>query len=347
MLTDAQIRFRQSGLTATDMTIVSGENPWGSIAQVYDEKTMPAELLLERSVVSSSEALTGQVLEAALARRYAIDAAPADGRCLRIVQVKRTLQHPVHKWALATPDRYVFCLDKDVSAKLGHSRLIKDVQDGRRCDWMLECKLVGHRVMQAWDLSAHAEQDVDRVPSYVNVQVQWQMFVGEQDRVDVAALLGGTTFRTFEIRRDEQYIGALVRIGEAFWERVQSRRPPEPDGSEAYERFLDRVLPQRSSRLAAAPEGADRLARLYKDATRRSAEAKKEARGYVQALRSLAEGHVGIRSEAFQATWFAADGRSRCKLAGTGREPAPGDVGEVSEAPSQGLSGDRVRRRQG
>lgn len=343
MLTAAQIRMRQTGLTATDMASISGENPFGSPAKVYDDKTCPIAVLLDRSQRPTNESESGNVFESALARRYAMAAKPEPAKVLRVVQSRgKTYRHPTCEWALATPDRFVFCLDANASrlcvsnADLRRWLGTKDPAPERAHRWLLECKLVGPRMMREWDTSLDADEDADRVPSYVYVQVQWQMFVLDQPRCDVAALLGGTTFRHFRIDRDQPYIDALVKLGGAFWhDHVLARVPPPPDGSDsydrlqarlfpeipqppapppagvaeqAYQRMMRRLFPQRFDNLVAAPVGAEAVALQYRQAGRAAAEAKKQQRICLQTLKQIVAEAPGIRADRFQAAWSSARG---------------------------------------
>ena len=63
MLTDAQIRMRRTGLSATDMARLSGENPYGGPIDVYLDKTRTEDEALERSVAPDNRALTGQEIQ--------------------------------------------------------------------------------------------------------------------------------------------------------------------------------------------------------------------------------------------------------------------------------------------
>jgi len=335
MLTAAQIKMRQTGLTATDMASISGENPFGGPAGVYDDKTCPLDVLLERSQRPTNEAETGNVFEAALARRYCMAAAPEPGKVLRVVQSRhKTFRHPTCEWALATPDRFVMCLDR--GEQISHAGLVHGIWPEKYEKWLLECKLVGPRMMREWDTSLDADEDADRIPSYVYVQVQWQMFVLEHTRCDVAALLGGTTFRHFRIDRDQPYIDALVKLGDAFWrEHVLARVQPPPDGSasydrlqarlfpeppqppapapagvaeQAYQRMMKRLFPKRFDNLVPAPEGAEEIALRYRRARQAAKEANYQQKICLQTLKQIVAEAPGIRAERFQAFWASSRG---------------------------------------
>lgn len=308
MLSNAQIRMRHSGLTATDMARISGENPFSGPIQVYDEKTSPVELLLERSSVPSNEAMSGQIFEAALVKRYVAERTPS-GHRLRILQTRRTHRHPELHWAMATPDRFVFaeCLQLPPDKRLTRKAMNAAVA-ARRGPYLLECKLVGSRMAKSWDTTSADVLDADRVPSYVYVQCQWQMFVLGHARCDVASLIGGTRFHSFTLVRDEVFIRDLVKLGQAFWDRIKLREPPQPDGSQYYDRWLERRFPARARPLTKAPDGAEELARLYKEASKQVAAARAEQKRYGQALKNLIADCQGIASETFEAEWTTSRG---------------------------------------
>lgn len=300
MLSPAQIRMRRTGLTATDMSKLSGENPWGGPIDVWQAKREPEATALEKSVAPNNRALTGQLLEAAIAKRYVYEA--SRGSDLRIVQTATTYRHPQVQWALATPDRFIF--KRPASDRISQASLKQLLKKGSRADWLLECKLVGSRVAKAWNLKEGDEPDCDRIPPYVYVQVQWQAFVLGYDIVDVAALLYGSTFKSFRIERDEEYIRALVAIGEAFWTKnVEQGQPPPPDGSDGYSAYLQSKYPSFGTTFMAAPEGAGELAAEYVRFREAESEAKKEKVKRGQGLRVLLRDAAGMEGPWGRVWW--------------------------------------------
>lgn len=271
MLSVRQIKMRQGGLSATDMSRLSGENPYAGPIAVFEEKTMAIEELIERSKKPSDREMTGQILEAGAAKRYVYELAQKKVD-VRILRYKFTVRHPTVSWAMATPDRLVreVCISESVPA------------------WLLECKCVGSRTAEDWTTNPMGQEtDADCVPPYVYVQCQWQMFVCDYDRCDVAAFLGGTEFRMFRLDRDEEYIQALVKIGEKFWvENVQKRIPPEPDGTSKYSEYLSRrfPFPRRGVEIPSTDQ-IDALAAECVEWQRKESKAKREKDMRRQALK--------------------------------------------------------------
>ena len=59
----------------------------------------------------------------------------------------------------------------------------------------------------------------------------------------IAVLIGGNTFRYKRMERDEDLIRDLIAAEAEFWDRVQRRDPPAPDGTEATGRLLKALYP--------------------------------------------------------------------------------------------------------
>ena len=289
MLSLQQRLMRQTGITATDIVTIAGENPWRSTASVYESK-LASRAQIEKEAAEESKGpndrmLNGQVFEAALAERYCIDL-PAPVSVYLAPEV--TYRAADCEWAIATPDRFVYIGERDT--------MNRRLSAGEPADWLLECKLVGNRIVKGWNIDeAASDVDADRIPPYVYTQVQWQMRVLDYDRCDVAALFYGSTLRRFTVARDDDYIAALHDIAEDFWfNNVCKRVPPEPDGSWEYARFLDRLHPRQNDALVDAPEGAEALAQRYEDLRTAEKEAKLEKQRIGQVLQTMVGANLGI-----------------------------------------------------
>ena len=89
----------------------------------------------------------------------------------------------------------------------------------------LECKTTS--VYNKADLAG------GEVPTTYYVQCQHYMAVLGFDRMYLAVLVLNKGFYHFVIERDEAEIEALAKAEAEFWAKVQSRTPPEVDGSDA------------------------------------------------------------------------------------------------------------------
>ena len=84
----------------------------------------------------------------------------------------------------------------------------------------------------------------DGVPLPYQVQVQHQLFVTGRQWGSVACLIGGNDFRYYDIPRNDDFINEVMlpKLDE-FWHRVQTKTPPDIDGSEATREATRRLDP--------------------------------------------------------------------------------------------------------
>jgi predicted phage-related endonuclease len=148
------------------------------------------------------------------------------GRKLR--KCTQSIVHPSEPWASATPDFEVVDGGPDV----------EDV----------EVKMVGRYMVDEW---GDGEEDV---PADYYAQVTWQMWVRNKKRTHVAAVLGGTEFRMYEIALNHELLADLVGIGRDFHARhIVARVPPPIDGTDSARDFLHRRFPEHRLGMAPAP----------------------------------------------------------------------------------------------
>jgi len=304
-LSVAQLKMRRSGITATDLSAVLGENPWHKPIDVWLDKMGYTQLEKQ----SSEQSRMGQAFESAVAQHYKRTCCPG-GKFWRIFQPTYTQRSKILSWALATPDRYVFEYEFDGSHE-PYGKL-PSLEGGAH--HLLEVKLVGPRALDKWllrDDEADVETDADRLPSYVFCQVQWQMFVTGYNRCDVAAQLGGTSFRKFEVARDDMFIANAIDTANRFWvDNVIGKKPPEPDGSPSYKKYLNGAYEQKGVELAPAPPEAEAMARCYKEYCDKKAEADRARETYAQKLKKLIGDGAGIQGDWGKATWTTAAGKA-------------------------------------
>lgn len=144
-----------------------------------------------------------------------------------------TVVHPKHAWVSATPDFAVHGV--------------------RRVG---EIKCVG------WRSAGHWTTDEDGVPDYYRPQLEWQCEVCDADEADMAALIGGTDFRIYRIKRDREIGGMLLDIGAKFWrDHVEARVPPPVDGSDGARRMLAKLYPRNTGPVKKADNDVERIVR--------------------------------------------------------------------------------------
>lgn len=189
-----------------------------------------------------------------------------------------TVVHPLIPWMSATPDRAVY----------GQRRLV-------------EIKCVGHR--SAFDWGSGTED----VPDYYRCQIEWQMAVCDVEECDVAALIGGTDFRIYRIRRNVRLFDAIFAAAQRFWrEHVEANIPPPIDGSAGAKEMLAKLFPRDAPGvLKPATLDAEKLAGRLAAAREAKAKAEAEEALLENKLRESIGDAEGIIGSTFKATWKA------------------------------------------
>ena len=121
------------------------------------------------------------------------------GKQVRRRGMMRSCQYP---WMLASVDREV------IGEKAG-----------------LEIKTAGVDQAKYWG--------DDEIPDMYYLQCQWYMAVTGYDRWYIAVLIGGNDSRWAVVERNQEQIDILIQEGQRFWDMVQSKEAPEPDGSKS------------------------------------------------------------------------------------------------------------------
>lgn len=94
----------------------------------------------------------------------------------------------------------------------------------------VEVKWVGSHRIPAW---------ADGAPAHYIAQVQWGLAVSGLEIGYLFAELGGQDPRWYEVTATEAEREEMFERGAAFWNLVENRTPPEPDGSEATKRAIN------------------------------------------------------------------------------------------------------------
>lgn len=110
----------------------------------------------------------------------------------------------------------------------------------------LEIKTTGSHLAWKWEEGAPPEYEA---------QLQWQMFVTGAPRASIACLIGGQRMVWCDVERDEAIVGRLLESGQRFWDAVQARVPPEPDGTDASREALHALYPAMNPNSAVALGG--------------------------------------------------------------------------------------------
>lgn len=198
----------------------------------------PLELFLEkrerRASVAENEAMHwGKLLEPVIRDEYA-------SRTKRIVRVQpATLRHPKYKFMIAHLD---------------------GVTEDKR---VFEAKTARHG--EGWGIAG-----TDEVPHHYLIQVQHYLAVTGYAVADVAVLIGGQDFRTYEVPADAD-LQQLVIEGEAdFWSAVEKNEAPEPIfNAEGQLALMKRLYPGTDGSTLNATEEQVYWRQVHEDAQRR------------------------------------------------------------------------------
>jgi len=246
-LTEDQLRRRKTMITATDVRVLAGLDPYGlSPHDVWLSKcgdAPPFEVTEAMEIGNDVEPITLKHL----ARKRNIVLVPAT-----------TVVHPTIAHHGATPDA------------------LQPVADGEVPAYGAEVKAVGYRYSREWD-----PDDDEGFPDWVLPQITWQMHCTGASRWYVGAIIG-TTIGTWVVERVHmaEFEETLVELADRFWvDHVLPKKPPRLDASDGAYRMIKSLVGKGSNgtTLQASPE-AERAAAFYFEAQRelKAAEAKKQ-----------------------------------------------------------------------
>lgn len=190
-LTAQQLASRNDGIGGSDAAAAVGLSPYKTPYELWLEKTGRRE---PEDLSDNDRVYFGNLLEDVVASEF------ARRRNCRVQRHRATIVHPKHAILRAHIDR----------------RLI-GVREG------LECKTADLRMAARW-----GEEDTDDIPLEYWAQSVHYLAVTGFSAWHVAALIGGNTFRSYIVPRDEEAIEALISKELAFWDCVRTDTPPDP-----------------------------------------------------------------------------------------------------------------------
>lgn len=190
--------WRRGGLGGSDIAAVAGLSPFATPTTVYLEKVG----LLRDGGEEEDWQRMGRLLEPVIAGLFEEET----GRRVDHVRPQECVTHAERPWMRATLDGVVW------PNGIGDDKPFGPIEIKSTTRWASD-----------WG---------EEPPDYYQCQLQWQMAILDAERGWMAALVDGRRFRWWEVPRRQGEIDLLVSLGEAFWGRVQERRPPAVDGSE-------------------------------------------------------------------------------------------------------------------
>lgn len=244
---------RRKTVGASEVAAILGMSPWKSAYALWCEKT--------GAVVSdgaeSEWQRWGNILEPAICEEYSRQTGRAvidHGRYA--VRYSATCPH--------------------LSATLDREVVSRNDADGPGC---MDAKNTGAFKAKEWE---------DGAPLIYQVQVQAQMEVTGYRWGSLAVLVGGNTFHWCDVERNEAFITMMRRKVAEFWHLVETRTPPQVDGSDSTAEVLKRLYPKDSGEAVALPGEAgiwtdtiEECSREIKIAEERKTEAQNKLRAAI------------------------------------------------------------------
>lgn len=157
-----------------------------------------------------------------------------------------------------------------------------------------ESELVEFKTTGAWSAKELGEEGTDEVPEHWLIQAHQQMHVCRKDVVNFAVLVGGQSFRSFTVRRNQALIDAMLPSLEQFWDTVQRGEVPESPATLYTPKILAALNPECSGEALCGPGFTSIVAEYerLKDVEKR---AKEGAEGLkAEILKAMGKNEIGL-----------------------------------------------------
>jgi len=215
------LMLRKNGIGGSDAGAVCGLNPYVSPFEVYISKTCDG---ISEDMPDNEAMREGRDFEDYVARRF-MEASGLKVRRSNMMYASR--EHP---FMIADIDRLVTGRAGGITG--------------------LECKTASPYSAGKWKDG--------KIPAHYIIQCYHYMAVLGAKSWYIAVMVYGREFKYIKLERDEEIIQQLIRIEENFWKHnVMKRAMPEPDGSEAAERFINKYFSESRKELSIPLKGFD------------------------------------------------------------------------------------------
>ena len=226
----AWLEKRKHYVTGTDAAKILGMSPFGSIFDVWLEKTGQGADFAQNAAMRA-----GSAFESAILKMYAED---TDSK----------LEH-VDGYSLVTCEKY-----PRIGASLdGWNHTLGCPVDAKNIRWKNE------KWGDAW---------TSDFPEYYKTQLQVQMMVTGAKFAHLAVMFSGQDFCIYTMEYDEELAQRILDASEAFWPYVESGEMPEVSGSDAASSYIkDRYAEGTPDKEKEADEDLKKYVADYKAAT--------------------------------------------------------------------------------
>ena len=214
------LQARRKSVGASDVPAILGLSPWASPMSVWAEKVG-----IEAPPPENEELLAwGLTMEPAIAAAYQRQTG------------RRVAFDP--KWQMRHYGSPCVGFKPNLSATLDGITFRQGVDGDDRGP--LEFKNVDGGKWEDW---------LEGPPLMYQAQVQAQIAVMDAQWGAIAASIGGRPPVCFDLERDDAFIAAMLDAVADFWQLVETRTPPPPDGTDATKRALARIYPRHKQGL--------------------------------------------------------------------------------------------------
>lgn len=291
---DAQTQEqRRSGIGGSDVPAILGESPHRKGIDVWLEKTQRPEA---EAFNGNRRTRWGNRLEPAIAAIIAEEWGAMCGVEVRRVGLARHKDRP---WQLGSADRLGYLLERNGKAPPARTARLVGGGNLGQPDEGLEIKT--HGFFAGKDYGEDLNEDA--VPTKIRLQCDWYMSVFDLDRWNLAALIDTADDREFVILRDRELESALLEEMDRWWRiHVVEGRPPEPDGSERFDRYVRERYKDHGAEIVRRPELADKM-RAYRELAAQRKALEERLEQIKQELQLAIGPAAGIESPAGVVTW--------------------------------------------
>lgn len=219
------LQWRKEGIGGSDVSIICGINKYKSALELWIEKRGYKE-----SEEAGESAYWGSTLEPIIRDEF------TKRTNLEVDTISLMLKHPEYDFMLANVDGIV------------------NDNEGKKC--IFETRTASAYKLDQW-------KD-DEIPEEYMLQIQHYMAVLNYQRIYIAVLIGGNTFKYKVVDRDKELIDMIIEIEKNFWNCVVNDIPPNIDGSESCSNLLNSLYPKAKKNCSVIlPNEADELIKEY------------------------------------------------------------------------------------
>lgn len=211
------LKWRKNGIGGSDVSALLGISKWKSALELWLDKTGQAE-----DLEADNEAMEwGRIMEPVIRSHFQT----VTGK--KVVEVKAIMQHTEYPFMLADIDGLT--------------------EDDQGNPAVLEIKTASEYKRSEW------EEDI---PTYYQAQIQHYLCVSGLAKAYVAVLIGGNSFRLYEVDADWEVQAMLIAVEADFWNKVVTNTRPEMDGSDSAKELLDKAYKGGIKETVSLPDDA-------------------------------------------------------------------------------------------